>query len=186
MKRIIRFSGPLAYTKNLVQAFEEGLSGKKIIIDGKEKSRDLAIAYGVEDQGIYDIYDYLNGDVDLYKASIEVDDDLDLIVSSFFPGKENFTIEAVEALEEDLDSYDYILIQSNDILDRARFSKLDNIIVGEGELPGQSYYISDEGIDRRIASLTSLNYDQAFKNYSEGSFLKDGFFSKLRDFFKGR
>lgn len=184
MTKIIRFSGDYEVSLGLIVEFEKRLEGKKLIIDGRVGERDLLLMYGVEDQGVYDIYDYLNSDLDLYKALIEIEDDLDLIPSPYREDKADFGQEAIDRLLEDGNSYAYILVRSNNLLDQMDLGDVDNIIIGSGSLEGRSYYISDEKVENRLYSKRKISYAKAFEAYVSKEFYQPSLLGKIKEFLK--
>lgn len=100
---ILKIFGKEPLAKRLVISLCERIKTNSniLLIDTISGSRILPIHYEVQDETIYDIYDYLNGDVSLYKSTVEVDESLSIIASSFLPDKIRFTDGDAGRLVED-------------------------------------------------------------------------------------
>lgn len=183
MTRIIRFTGKSESICDLIYEFEKNLEGKNLIIDTIVGQRKLPIKYKVEDQIVYDFYDYLNGDINLYKATVEVEDTLDLISSSYIEGKENFDPERLENFISELVEYDNVLINSNEYFNNLAMENVDNIIIGKEKLDGQNYFISDKKVDSRIYAESNLDCKKAFDNYFNKEEYKPTLAQKFKELF---
>ncbi|MDO5718506.1 MAG: hypothetical protein Q4P34_05940 [Tissierellia bacterium] len=182
-----------------------------LFIDCLCGKRRIPIFYDVQDEVIYDIYDYLNGDVDLYKAMVEVDDRLDIIASSYYEDKKSFDDEDIERLLKDSkEDYDILLFYGdNEISSWNLGDECKNIIVDEKIDPiGEKFFIvSDkEKLFRKVSEseLKELNerykiiaaFDsamqidekslaKAYQNFKQGDTieLKKGFLDKIKEVF---
>lgn len=80
------------------------------IVDFNHKNRNLEIAFQMENDVVYDILDYLKGDCSLYQSTLEVEEGIDLIPSSFLEDKYTATDEDILSLKEELEKeYEYII-----------------------------------------------------------------------------
>ena len=80
------------------------------IVDFNHKNRNLEIAFQMENDVVYDILDYLKGDCSLYQSTLEVEEGIDLIPSSFLEDKYAAAAEDILSLKEELEKeYEYII-----------------------------------------------------------------------------
>lgn len=183
MAKIIRFTGNNHITCDLIYEFQKKLEGRNLIIDTVVGQRKLPIKYHIEDQIVYDFYDYLKGDINLYKAIIEINDNLDFVPSSYIEGKDNFDQEILDNLSKEFEEYDYVLLNSNDYFNEFKFDNTDNIIVGEDGLEGNNYFITDKKISSRIYTKSNLDYQKAFELYKNKEEFKPSFVQKIKELF---
>lgn len=73
--------------------YEKNKDKQVLIVDLVHGKRLVPTAFDACDQTIYDIYDYFNEDVSLYKAMIEVDDGPFIIASSYYEDKLSKTLD---------------------------------------------------------------------------------------------
>lgn len=124
--RIIRIFGKETLATKLVISFcnEIKKEDRVLIIDTICEKRIIPIHYGVEDETIYDIYDYFNGVADFYKAFVEVDEKLGIIASSYLEDKLiSDEIDTEKLLEDADEDYDVIIILANDDVKRWDFGE---------------------------------------------------------------
>lgn len=183
LNRIIRIYGEDKLTEDLCFSLAELLEGSKLIVDTLVGSRSLASRYGIQDEVVYDIYDYLNSNASLYKATIEIKDDIDFIASSYIEGKENFTEKDLWRLIEETKTYDHIIIRANQDIMLMDLGQIDNIVVGVGNFPGMTYYITDEKIQERIYSKKNFNLEKALDNYLKGKEYDTSLIGKIKGLF---
>lgn len=114
---IMRILGKETLATQLVISFCNELKKNEriLLVDTICGKRLIPIEYGVEDETIYDIYDYFNGVVDFYKSLVEVDEKLGIIASSYLEDKLNSEEIKVGRLYDDAaEDYDKIIVLAND------------------------------------------------------------------------
>ena len=119
------------YLPNLMNNME----GKNLILSLIQENRDLEMYFDIIDEIIYDNSDYLNNIVDLEQVSIEIDDNIDIVPSSYKMKVKEYDFNSILNDIESVD-YDNILILIDDKLDISNLpneeiiysSDLDNII----------------------------------------------------------
>lgn len=183
MNRIVRIYGDDKLTEDLCYGLSHLLEGTSLIIDTLVGSRSLATRYGVQDEVVYDIYDYLNSNVSLYKATIEIKDDMDYIASSYIEGKEDFTEKDLGRLIEETKTYDHIIIRANQDIMTMDLGETDNIVVGSGSFKGKTYYITDDKIQARIYSKKNFDVEKALENYLKGKDFETSLIGKIKGLF---
>lgn len=122
------------YLPNLINNME----GKNLILSLIQENRDLEMYFDIIDEIIYDNSDYLNNIVDLEQVSIEIDDNIDIVPSSYKMKVKEYDFNSILNDIESVD-YDNILILIDDKLDISNLpneeiiysSDLDNIIENE-------------------------------------------------------
>lgn len=115
--RIIRIFGKETLATKLVISFCNEIKSEErvLIIDTICGKRLIPIHFGVEDETIYDIYDYFNGVVDFYKTFVEVDNSLGIIASSYLEDKLIAEeIDTKKLMEDAAEDYDVIIILANE------------------------------------------------------------------------
>lgn len=120
MDKIYLQVNPQSMPKNLAEYFSK-YSAKTLIVSLIQENRDLENALGVADSIIYDNQDYLSGIIDLEEVIINVNENLDLIPSSYKIKKNELDFNDFSRKIEELEYDNFIYIFS----DHADF-KLDN------------------------------------------------------------
>lgn len=162
--RIVNFIGEKGCGKTLFScniARELSRRGKVVLIDLDMGKRQIPQVFDVEDEAVYDIYDFFIGNCKIEKALIEVEENLSVIAASFLPEKSSLSEENISRLIEEVDC-DYLILDSSGISEDE-----ERIIEGSiTDLVSLSPFHEDrEGIDCfRIGN----QYTKALKHGGEG------------------
>ncbi len=98
---------------DFIVAFSKQLAQKEstVVVDAVTGKRDIPVAFGVQDEVVYDWYDYLLGSCDAEKCKIFVDDKLSVVASSYFSDKAEPTTEQIQRLIGELNC-EYVLFDA--------------------------------------------------------------------------
>ncbi len=98
--------GRILFGKALTQSLDKPLC----LVNLNHKNRNLEIAFEMENEVVYDILDYLKGDCSLYQSTLEIQEGIDLIPSSYLEDKYSILKEDMASLKTELEKeYQYIL-----------------------------------------------------------------------------
>lgn len=98
--------GRILFGKALTQSLDKPLC----LVNLNHKNRKLEIAFEMENEVVYDILDYLKGDCSLYQSTLEIQEGIDLIPSSYLEDKYSILKEDMASLKTELEKeYQYIL-----------------------------------------------------------------------------
>lgn len=109
----------IGYVPKLIEKFD----GKRLIISLIQQSRELERSYEIEEYVIYDNSDVLSGIISLEDAIINIDDNIDILPSSYKKKKDTVDNEIFE--NEIYNDYDYVFF----LLDQFLNYDLNNEII---------------------------------------------------------
>lgn len=189
--------GRIIFAKALAQSLNRPLC----LVDFNHKNRHLEIAFEVENEVVYDVLDYLKGDCSLYQSTLEIDEGIDLIPSSFLADKYEVSKEDTQAFKEELEEeYETIIfieesgIRIKDSLDQwILIDSEEETSVYSGELfeigkkdRGKGLYLGEmKGKDKIFKNIKKLSLEkeeelallvERFKNKEKA---KQSFFKRL-------
>lgn len=169
--------------KYLPRLFDK-FQGRKLILSLIQENRQLEYVYDIAEYIIYDNSDVLSGIIDLEDAIIDIDDDIDLLPSSYKSKVLDIDLESfVDGISND---YDYILIVLDDNLNYEKPNELiyvtnspkngeNNIICSKTNIKlikdNNIYgFLNDNEDD--INNLYSNLESDKFMNYNDFSFFE--------------
>lgn len=112
MDKIYLQVNPQSMPKNLAEYFSK-YSAKTLIVSLIQENRDLEDALGIADSIIYDNQDYLSEIIDLEDVVINVNENLDLIPSSYKIKKNKLDFDNFSRKIEELEYQNFIYIFSD-------------------------------------------------------------------------
>lgn len=115
----------IRYIPKIIEKFD----GKKLIISLIQQSRELERSYEIEEYVIYDNSDVLAGIISLEDAIINIDDNIDILPSSYKKKKDIVDNEIFE--NEIYNDYDYVFF----LLDQFLNYNLNNEIIDISDYP---------------------------------------------------
>lgn len=165
--RILRVNTTSIHSTDLICYFADRLSQEErvILVDSQKADRRIPIHFGVENECIYDLYDYLLGRSDLYKTSIEVTESLSLVPGPFFekgevePGVERLQ----DLIEEAKGEYEILLLLAEPYL-------LDIELEGAQELYiVPTHHPIEDSIDYLVWEYTDekIEWEQVYESLPE-------------------
>lgn len=164
----------------LIRKFE----GKSLIISFIQENRELEKELGILNEIIYDNSDYLSGTISLEYGIIEVDENLEILPSSYKQKKDEMDFSVIK---EEISTFEYdnvfILID-----DKLKILNLDEtIIITEKDSSDKiiSTNTSNKS-DKIIGYLIDSELDNLKKNLLEGSLIvkKKGLLQKIKRLLK--
>lgn len=120
----------IEYIPKLIEKFD----GRKLIVSLIQESRMLERSYEIEEYVIYDNSDVLAGIISLEDAIISVDDNIDILPSSYKKKKD--TVDNGIFENEIFEDYDYVFFLLDQLLDY----NLNNETIAICEYPEQDKY----------------------------------------------
>lgn len=180
-KTKILLSGNKDLAVDLVKTFKENLGPSTLIIDWLYGERALPIAFGVEDEAIYDLYDLINMDLDLEDYAIELKTGRYLIPAPFKEDKRDFSESDLKEFFQAL-NYDNILVLGNSLEKLEIFKNYKKIHIGE-EGPQGALYICDKDKENRIGSIKNFDPQGVYDLFTKGEFYKKGLLGRIKGIF---
>ncbi len=182
---ILKIFGKETLAKKLVISLCERIrpNSSVLLVDTISGSRILPIHYGVQDETIYDVYDFLNGDVSLFKSVVEVDDNFSILASSYLPDKISFkNTDTIKLVEEARDHYNHVLMLCSDEVSKWELGDGINIHI----------YSKDSGINSSLGTnkividnteniLKDQMYLEELEQLSEMGYTVIGVINKMDD-----
>ncbi len=156
----LRFRGESPLRSHLAAVFAKELAEEKrvLLVDTWVGDRRQPIAFGVENECIYDLYDYLGGGLSLYKAAIETSDLLH-IVPGPPEGKPGANPQALkELIEEAAEEYDVLILDASPEFEDSIGSEAEELVIctSEGmECPEADYIVVDVSNQKKDLSQES-------------------------------
>lgn len=171
--------GRILITKALIHKLEKPIC----IIDLDPNNRNLEIAFQIENEVVYDILDYLKGDCSLYQSTLEIEEGIELIPSSYVKNKYIVEEEDLLKLNEELkEEYTSILYfkEEGSLLENL----MDQWIIVETDenrdgFSGESYFIGNPSQGKeslyigKIKNKDNLYRELKNKNFEEEPSLQE-------------
>lgn len=197
----------------IVSSFSRLIPNNKkiIIVNLNHENRGLETAMKVEDFVIFDILDYMSGEVDIEKSILKIDENIDILPSAYDEEKYKCEKEDYEKLVTKLEElgYDYVIIESNlDNINKLQplIEKLIYIDNGKAnyklsifnDINGEKNYIYNEVEKDKISSfeeidikengflnLGKINFNERYEiNMDKGNINKNDDLDRVYDNFK--
>lgn len=180
-KTRIIFSGNKDLSIDLIKTFKDKLGPSTLIIDWLYGERVLPIAFGVEDESIYDLYDFINMGLETKDYAIDLGDGGALIPAPFKEDKRDFSDTELRCFFDNL-NYDNILVLANKLEDSNFLEDYKKIHIGEVG-PQGALYICDKDREERIGSIKHFDPQEAYDLYTRGKYYKKSLLGKIRGIF---